>query len=665
MGLVEMESQTVLTPHFQRSQFEFDPIRLAWENVVLKGLPPGQDVKPEILRSWQYCLRIRLNPFDNASAVCSRAQLSSFQELNKNLLEIAKPTIEMIETAVRGTGFIVTLTEKNGYVLLFCGKEDILQISEQNYFLPGCIVTCEHAGTNAIGICLFEKKPVQVTGAEHYKEAFHLWICSSAPIFDGHGELIGVISLSGKFISKHKHTLALAVAAAEIIQMQLREKQLKDEKNRINYILTSFFNSTSDGVIAIDSNSIITHVNRSALEMLEMRADFVLGRKLNDLLNSEGTLPETFKVKKYLNNNRANFIIVGGEKICLSRVDPILNSTGQILGSIITMTKKRKIIAMAEKIGGNHTIYEFDSIIGENPEFRKKVQLAKVAAKTNSRILLIGETGTGKELFAQAIHHHSDRKNGPFVAISCAVIPRDLIESELFGYVGGTFTGASPKGMIGKFELANNGTLFLDEINSMPLELQSKLVRVLQQNEIMRIGATHPTRINVRVIAASNVDLLSEVENKNFREDLYYRLSVIEIRIPPLRDRLDDVELLISHSLDQLCKAMGIEKPKVSGEVLRILRNYTWPGNIRELENCLERTLVLSQGKTIDITNIPESIVTRTNIHNFSATTLNEAVTKIIQSTISRCGGNISKAAKELRIARSTLYRKIKEFGLR
>jgi len=329
------------------------------------------------------------------------------------------------------------------------------------------------------------------------------------------------------------------------------------------------------------------------------------------------------------------------------------------------LVKKRNVINIAKKFGGNYAKYEFEDIKGRDPALQKQIELAKITAKTNSKVLIFGESGTGKELFAQAIHNHSSRREGPFVAISCATIPRDLFESELFGYRPGAFTGARQDGMIGKFELAHQGSLFLDEIDALPLDIQAKLLRVLQQGEIARLGDTRSIPVDVRVIAATNTDLLSEVENNNFREDLYYRVNVVEISIPPLRERKGDLELLVSLFVDRLWKEMGINKPEVFDEVLDIFHAYDWPGNVRELENCIERAVILSQGDEITKQHLPARLVNKpTKLVCTSSTSLRDGYRDMIEAALKRNNGNASKAARELNIARSTLYRKLKEFGI-
>jgi len=608
--------------------------------LTYRGIPPGDEVREEISRSWLKCREIGLDPFSkNSPPTLSKGKLLN---LFKN----------------------ITLTQEHGYVLVVRGDRDIMKMARENYYLPGCLRTNAHAGTNAIGLCLTEGKPIQLTGAEHYKVQHHNWTCSSAPIYDSHKQLIGAITLSGRSSSRHKHTLALVTEAADTIQSQLRERDLIEEKNRLNLMLTSIFNSISDGVISVDNYLNITNINSSAARMLDTDAESVIGRQLEEVVHPDDPLIRALKAKKYLAGIETSFLSPSGHKNYMCRVDPIRNASGEALGTIITMAEKRHMINIAKRLGGNYSKYEFKDIKGNSPTFQRQIELAKIAAQTNSKILIIGESGTGKELFAQAIHSCSNRKKEPFVAISCAAIPRDLIESELFGYQGGAFTGARREGMVGKFELAHKGTLFLDEIDGLPLELQAKLLRVLQQKEIMRLGDTRCIPVDVRVIAASGTDLLTEVENGNFREDLYYRLNVVEIVIPPLRERIEDIELLIDHILTRQCQEMGIERPDISDEVLEAMRAYQWPGNVRELENCVERMLLVSQGNAIRKSDLPlKPRKKEARIEN-GVLTFRQGYKDMIEGALEQCGGNISMAAKKLNIARSTFYRKMKEFGL-
>jgi PAS domain S-box-containing protein len=509
-------------------------VKKAWEDIVLKRIPTDQEIRPEVFNSWRQCLDIGVDPHGRSSPpILTGKKLNKLLRENRDLIEISEPVMRMIEISVRSTGFIVTLSDNAGYVLKVYGDKEIMKMAEKNYYVPGCLRSVEHAGTNAIGLCLDIKKPIQLTGAEHFKVHHHPWTCSSAPIQDSQGNIVGAITLSGRSIGRHQHTLALVTAAAETIDSQLRERSLIEEKQRLNLMLTTIYNSITDGVLAIDTRHRITHVNGIAGEMLGLTGKSVVGRQLKKTIHPDKSLMLAITSKKYFDGHETSFSTPKGERRYICSVDPIRNSSGQELGTIIKLSEKRQMIKIAKRIGGNYAKYEFKDIKCKSPALQRQIQMAKIAANTNSRILIIGESGTGKELFAHAIHSHSNRKNEPFVAVSCAAIPRDLIESELFGYRGGAFTGARRGGMMGKFEFADKGTLFLDEVNSLPMGAQVKLLRVLQQNEIMRLGDNQTISIDVRVIAASSVDLLEEVERDNFREDLYYRLNVVEIFIPP------------------------------------------------------------------------------------------------------------------------------------
>jgi transcriptional regulator of acetoin/glycerol metabolism len=642
-----------------------DPVKPSWEYVVLKGQKPDQPPRIEVLKSWQYCRKLGLDPYSrNSPPILAGKKLSKLLRRNRELIQISKPIMRMIEISVRGTGFIVTLSDQAGYVLEVSGDAEIKEMAEKNDYVPGCLRSVEHAGTNAIGLCLKEIKPIQLTGAEHYKVHHHPWTCSSAPIIDGQDQLVGAITLSGRSIGQHQHTLALVIAAADTIKTQLRERSLIVEKQRLNSMLTSIYNSITDGIIAIDSMQRITHLNSIAFKMLELEGKPVLGKHLNHVLHPDQSLLQAISAKQYFHANEASFHTPRGICSYICSVDPVYNTAGHELGTIIKLSEKRQMIKIAKQIGGNYAKYEFDDIKGQSPEIRRQIQIAKISANTHSRILIVGESGTGKELFAQAIHSYSHRRNEPFVAISCAAIPRDLIESELFGYRGGAFTGARRNGMMGKFEFANKGTLFLDEVNSLPLSAQAKLLRVLQQNEILRLGDNQPISIDVRVIAASSVDLLDEVENANFREDLYYRLNVVEILIPPLRERKEDLELLIDHILTRQCEKLGFSKPAVSEDASEIMKTYHWPGNIRELENSIARALMLSQGETIMPEHLPVRPRKKVKRRDHPTMTLRDGNKQIIEATLKECGGNVSKTARQLKIARSTLYRKMAEFGI-
>lgn len=329
------------------------------------------------------------------------------------------------------------------------------------------------------------------------------------------------------------------------------------------------------------------------------------------------------------------------------------------------------------------SIYTFDDIVGKSNELRKVIEECKTIANTPSTILILGESGCGKELLAQAIHSASDRKNMPFVAVNCGAIPNNLIESELFGYESGSFTGANKLGSLGKFEIANGGTIFLDEIGEMPLEMQVTLLRVLQEGVVTRIGGKKQIPINVRVIAATNKDLKKEVKKNNFRSDLYYRLNVLPIKLPPLKDRIGDVPILLEYFLDKKSKKLNKPIPKISNALFKKMITYCWPGNIRELENFVENIVALNGLTTSEMDleechclthdNLGNPLVNKTFIESkpLNKNYADDIITPLIileqleiKKAIRICNGNMTKAANKLGISRNALYNKIKRYNI-
>lgn len=318
--------------------------------------------------------------------------------------------------------------------------------------------------------------------------------------------------------------------------------------------------------------------------------------------------------------------------------------------------------------------FETETIISRSPKMKKVLELAMQVAKSESTVLLQGETGTGKELLAHLIHNHSSRKDRSFIAVHCASLTETLLASELFGHEKGAFTGATER-KVGRFERAHQGTLFLDEIGEIPESMQVKLLRVLQDGVFERVGGTKSLKVDVRLICATNKNLAEEVKKGKFREDLYYRINVIMLEIPPLRDRKEDIRPIVDHYLSYFCKANNKKIEKVSEDAYRALENYSWPGNIRELRNIVERMVVLATGTTIEIDNVPNDIryfnapapsvmAVSLSDDGHKAGDIQVMEKELIKKKLTELAGNKSKAAKELGISRRTLYRKIEEYQL-
>jgi transcriptional regulator with PAS, ATPase and Fis domain len=357
----------------------------------------------------------------------------------------------------------------------------------------------------------------------------------------------------------------------------------------------------------------------------------------------------------------------------------IIYSLARLYESLILKkaTKTAKRTSQVKNIGQYRNFYTFGSILGESEAILQSIKIAKRSAKVDTSVLIYGESGSGKEVFAQAIHNESKRRDKPFVAINCGAIPKDLIESELFGYEAGAFTGAAKAGKQGLLEYASGGTLFLDEIENMPLQAQVKILRALSSSIINRIGGNKPIPINIRVIAASKKDLQDEIRKGSFREDLYYRINVVQLNIPPLRARKQDIRLIFDHYVREFSDRTGIEITSIDDKFIQYLEAYHWPGNVRELINIIERSLVLSENGVIDDSVLPtyikESYMAAKLEEDFNRAfgeklpegmrLLEIAENIVIRRVYQEEGCNITRTAKRLGISRPTLYKKIKDLN--
>ena len=639
-----------------------------WKNFIETGKINTHFIRKEIAESWKRCVfEYKLNPYASKRPIrLSQEEISERRQKNAILMDSAKPFLQVLESAVKGSGFIITLADKDGYVLEVLGDEEILKMAASNNYLPGCRRTEDEVGTNAIGLSLYLKRPIQITGCEHFNVNHHSWTCSSSPIFSLEKELLGAITLSGKSIGVHQHTLGMVISASQAIENKIGEKRFSQEKDSLSSYLDYLLDSISEGIIAIKEDGKITHINRIAEKMFDISKVTVMGKSLKAVVDIDPHVWKEILGDSRISDQEVSVNLLGKPIFFILSTRPIFLS-GKIVGKILILTEKQRVYQLIQKFTGGNARFTFDDIIGGNPQFLRQIEFAKIASKTESRILLIGESGTGKELFAQAIHNASKRKNGPFVPISCAAVPRELIEAELFGYKEGAFTGSRKGGQIGKFELADKGTLFLDEISSMPLEMQAKILRVLQENEVVRLGDNQPRKVDVRVIAATNKDLLEEVQNRNFREDLYFRLNVVEIAIPPLRDRIEDLRLLSQYILKRIAMRLEMDSLKVSEEAFRLLKAYHWPGNVRELENYLERASITCGDGIIEPKHLPSRLSnnsTPKNNHSSEVRGLKEEEKSLIVKALKECKGNISESARKLHISRSTMHRKIRALNL-
>jgi len=368
------------------------------------------------------------------------------------------------------------------------------------------------------------------------------------------------------------------------------------------------------------------------------------------LLTAYGNIPDGIQAMK---NGAFDYITKGDDN---EKIIPLLSRAME------RAQLQKRVEQLEQRVGKQYT---FKNILGESATIKDAVVMAKKVALTDTSVLLLGETGTGKEVFAQAIHQASGRKDKSFVALNCSTFSKDILESELFGHIAGAFTGAV-KDQKGLIEEANNGTLFLDEIGELPAELQAKLLRVLETSEYIKLGETRPTRSNFRLIAASNKDLEKESEENRFRSDLYYRLNVFQIRLPALRERIKDIDVLAKHFVQQYSGKINKPTLKTDPGFIKRLEQYKWPGNIRELKNIIERSVILSDGETLTVSLLPYDMQQENNLRgdNLSAFSMASVEKLQILKVLKHTGGNKAEAARLLEIGVTTLYRKLEEYNI-
>ncbi|WHH58769.1 sigma 54-interacting transcriptional regulator [Petroclostridium sp. X23] len=650
----------------------------AWELFTSKGTINRKLVRDIIADSWLRSKNYDVDPWtDRIEIQLTSEQLAAKRQQFSLLIKTAKHFMESMHKLVGSTGLIVRLTDKDGYILEFIGdKELIEQCGNLNLYI-GCNVKEESIGTNAIGTALATGQSIQVLGAEHYCKQYHKWTSSASPIRDENDEVMGVISMTGPYENVHPHTLGMVVAAAEAIENEMKLEQTNKQLQTANKHFYAIMESISEGLITINNEGIVMDINLFARRFLSLNEEDIVGKSIRMVLDKAAT----YRILKIINSHKkyeeseVYFKNKDGRRIsCIISVTPIKDmSTQQVEGIVITFKEARKVHKLVNRIVGAEAIYTFDDIIGESKKIKDTIKIASAAADNDSTILLMGESGTGKEMFAHSIHNKSPRRNKPFVFLNCAAIPRDLVATELFGYVDGAFTGARRGGHPGKFELADGGTIFLDEIGDMPLETQTSLLRVLETKEIVRIGGHDVIPTNVRVIAATHKDLNKEVELGNFRKDLYYRLNVMPIHIPPLRQRKKDIKVFIDYFINKTSINLGKKIVGVSNSFYEGMINYNWPGNVRELQNVVQMVInIVDDNTTLAYEHLPANIkseefskeMLQDNEVSKELMTLEEIEKMAIYKTIQAVEGNIVLTSKILGIGRSTLYRKLDKYEL-
>ncbi|MED0701355.1 MULTISPECIES: sigma-54-dependent Fis family transcriptional regulator [Aeribacillus] len=632
-------------------------VERSWEDKI------SGKIRKNVLDSWSRCQETGVDPMQ----LQTKAALTEY-ELNhllkgSELYQIAKPIIDNLFYKLKGTRYLITLTDENGCIIYLKGEPYVLREAEKMNFTVGMDWSENAAGTNAIGTCIVTQNPIQIFSAEHFCQGCHPWTCSSAPIIHPFTkEVIGVIDFTGFWEDAQPHTLGLAVSTAQVIEKQLAYVYMKVNNYLIDYFFQCANKWKNDHILVLNHAFYVVKSSEKLMELFNLKhaGDLAVNPDFHPLINEMKRMSK-FSAK----NDISSDLMVRDFKVLA--IEPI-HFKGEVAGYMVVLKDNKKVFRTTAR----YILKDepWNDIIGTSDALLTALNKCYKAAPSNVPILLLGESGTGKEKIAKSIHQSSQRRDKPFLAINCGAIPKELIGSELFGYESGTFTGGSKEGKKGKFEEANEGTLFLDEIGEMPLDLQVHLLRVLQEKEIMRLGSSQTIPINVRIIAATNKNLYALCKQGLFREDLFFRLNVVTVNIPPLRERREDIPLIADYFLKKFAKKYARESLSIAQETLNYFLEYSWPGNIREMQNVIEYAVIFSDSPVIRIEDLPAyfienrmSLSINNQLKDLSLIEIEEQ--KVLVRLLEETGWNLSAVAKKMNIARSTLYRKLKKYQLK
>lgn len=619
----------------------------SWEFFVFDN-QTSNTIRYEVIKSWERCQSNKVDPFQKKSPIIMNDNKLTELTSQSELYNISKPIIDSFYQDIKGTEHLIVLSDHTGRIIHIRGDLKTENKAQKMNFVSGADWSEQIAGSNAIGTSIISGQPIQILAHEHYCHGVHPWACSGSPIRDPlTKEILGVINLTGSSHLTQPHSLSVVQSLANLIEQRL----LMNAQNKLMYLSNQYEKLKNkrkiSHVIILDNilnvvkgdSKIFQFLHISNWEHLWLHKDLKQLKKI--LLND---MPQREFEWKSTSLNLSFFI------------QPIILNSEQI-GYSFSIEKEH-----LSSTTNNQT--PLKDVIGESTEIYKIISKIRVIADTNVPVLLTGDSGTGKEVIARSIHQKSMRKKQPFIAINCGSFPDNLISSELFGYEAGAFTGGNPKGKIGKFEEANGGTLLLDEIGEMPVDLQVHLLRVLQEKEVVRIGSSKPIPIDVRIIATTNSNLGQLIAEKKFRSDLYFRLNVVELYLPKLKNRTGDINLLADYFASELAMMHEKSVPTINQNVLNFFDQYHWPGNIRELRNVMEYAVLFCVDDHITLDSLPNSIIKRNEKENIQFNPLELSEKKNISQLIVETNGNISEIARQCEIARTTLYRKIEKYAL-
>jgi transcriptional regulator of acetoin/glycerol metabolism len=609
-----------------------------------------------IERSWRRCLASGIDTQSPSNIeVVTAQELARKREQNHQLLALARPEMETLSEQIAHTRNVVILTDDEGLILHSMGSQQLFGEEQRLALSAGTSWNESQRGTNAIGTAIFEQSALTVQGAEHFMSYHHSLNCSAVPIFGAENQLIATLDVSNDYNVSQQHTLALVKMSAQMIENRLFLASYQSDVVLHFHARPEFIGTLWEGVAMFTDHGELVATNRSG--------QFQLG--LNTQHSHVNTAQLNFNQLFDMSIENLLRQIGSTDKLVI----PLRLNNGARIYVQVELLHKKPQLSKPTPVSKRTSAANLDLLNSGDAKIERAIAQVKQVLSRDIPILIQGETGVGKELFARAIHEASAQHKGPWIAVNCAALPEGLIEAELFGYEEGAFTGAKRKGSPGKIEQANGGTLFLDEIGDMPLSLQARLLRVLQERTVTPLGSTKSIPVSFALVSATNLKLKEKVESGEFRSDLYYRLNGLSVSLPPLRQRSDlnaliNIILQIEHADDV----------KIRPEVMDIFIQHPWPGNIRQLHNVLRTALALADGTPISELHLTQDFIdeiesagqteTRPEALPLNNQNLDDVTTNAIVKAMKQHSGNVSAVARQLNISRNTLYRKLKTLGL-
>ncbi|SEB16465.1 sigma-54-dependent Fis family transcriptional regulator [Paraburkholderia sartisoli] len=604
--------------------------------------------------------------------VLPKAELQLRLEQSRVLCAHATPVMETLHEQIVNTQSMIVLTDAEGLILHSIGDDDFLQRAEKVALRPGANWAEDRQGTNAIGTAITERAPTVVHGEQHYLAANRFLTCSSVPILDPYGDLIGVLDVTGDHRSYHQHTMALARMSVQMIENHLFSSTFRETLQIAFHGRPEFLGTLMEGIAAFTCDGRFLSANRSAQFQLGMPLAALRAHTLSSLFGL--TSPQLIDRLRTSRGQHVSLDLHSGAVVCASvefRRATLANNDWPQASHGTTRPSPQPA---PRPVATARAPSRLESLDTGDPQVSAVIAKVRKVIGKDIPILITGETGTGKELLAQAIHNDSPRAGRPFVAVNCASIPETLIESELFGYEEGAFTGARRKGALGKLLQANGGTLFLDEIGDMPYPLQVRLLRVLQERLVNPLGSAKSIPVDIAIICATHRDLREMIVQNRFREDLYYRLNGLVVKLPPLRERTDLATVIHMMLESEPLDVAASTRLSVAHDVMALFEQCTWPGNFRQLGNLLRTAaaMVEDNGEIRrehlpddffdDLRNVTASAPVLPGLparQPAPASRLQDVAVCAIAGAVARHGGNVSAAARELGISRNTVYRKM------